>query len=371
MKNFKLISIDSGFNDEFKNATYKQELQDLYFLLDKYKSPEQSIEDLQLNEPNLDLIKNLVNSIESLNDLEFMIALKQIEKLKKPYPITINYTPDLGTHYKRYSKIISVLKGEEQFKAVVKMLEANLNNPFSENQSSDFISYLKGLYEYLSYFQFNIKDLWESLKHHRQGKYIINFDRPLNYLNWHIEKDLFNEIKEKGKVQRYVNIDIFELETAKKLSTIQFVFDLELAENMYTQENFSIGFKPADITYRFVKTEWTEDYNQQLINDFLEYSKPHSSVDIKERIRDILEEKRNTYKDMIELQKEVIALHCSEMRRKIYKNKCKYKIHNHSMTCGHEFLTYNQRATFCYECSLKPDKNAQITRIHRERKAKQ
>ena len=74
MKNFKLISIDSGFNDEFKNATYKQELQDLYFLLDKYKSPEQSIEDLQLNEPNLDLIKNLVNSIESLNDLEFKIG---------------------------------------------------------------------------------------------------------------------------------------------------------------------------------------------------------------------------------------------------------------------------------------------------------
>ena len=54
--------------------------------------------------------------------------------------------------------------------------------------------------------------------------------------------ELFNEIKEKGATQRTVNIDIFELETARKLSTIQLVIDLKLNDNKYTQENYSIGF---------------------------------------------------------------------------------------------------------------------------------
>lgn len=369
MKNFNLISIDSGFDDDFKNSSYKQELQDLYLLLDKHCK--ESCENLKINEPNLELIKNLVNSLDSLNELEFIIALKQVQKLNKVYPITINFTSDLSSHYKKYAQIISVLKGHEQFKKVIKMLEDNLNSTYDENNSTEFISYINGLYIYLKYFQFSVHKLWDSLKHYRQGKYIINFDKPLNYLNWHIEKDLFNEIKEKGVTQRTVNVDIFELETARKLSTIQLVIDLKLDDNKHTQENYSIGFKPVNIGYKFVKTEWVNNFDKQVISDFIKYSKPHSSVELKGLIQDILEEKRITFADMISLQKEIIVLHNNEMRREIYKNKCKYKNSNHSMTCNNEFLTYDKRTLFCYECSLKPDKQAQTTRIHRERKAKQ
>ena len=82
-----------------------------------------------------------------------------------------------------------------------------------------------------------------------------------------------NEIKEKGATQRTVNVDIFELETARKLSTIQLVIDLKLNDNKYTQENYSIGFEPVNIGYKFVKTEWVNNFDEQVISDFIKYYK--------------------------------------------------------------------------------------------------
>ena len=144
MKNFKLISIDSGFDDNFKNSTYKQELQNLYLLLEKYKSAEQSIGNIQINEPNLELIRNLVNSIDSLNELEFMIALKQIEKLEKPYPITISYSPDLSSHYKKCASLTSIFKNTSHFKNILNLLESHI-----DDDSIEFISYTNALFKIL------------------------------------------------------------------------------------------------------------------------------------------------------------------------------------------------------------------------------
>ena len=370
MKNFKLISIDSGFDDNFKNSTYKQELQNLYLLLDKYKSAEYPIENIQINEPNLELIRNLVNSIDSLNELEFMIALKQIEKLEKPYPITISYSPDLSSHYKKYARIIAALKGHEYFKTTVKMLENKLNDDLNEDNTTNFISYINGLYTLLTYFNFNINDLWEFLKHYRQGKYIINFDNPLNYLNWHIEHDLFNELKEKGCAERFVNIGIFEFETAKNLGTIQLIFNLKITDNKFTKSNYDIGFEPVEINYRYIKTEWCKKYGNDIVDEFFRLSKPHSSANLKNIIQSILEKDSNNFEEMIILIKEIISLYNKEQAREIYKNKCKYKRDNHSKSCSKEFLTYNKRALFCYECAQNPDINRQTARLFRERKAR-
>jgi len=371
MKNFNLIPIDSGFDDNFKNLSYKQALQDLYLLLDKYGQGGINYNNEFINEPNLDLVMNLVNSLNSLNELEFMLALKQIEKLKKPYPITINFNNNLSSHYKKYAKIINSLKDSEHFEQTIEMLEFKLNNELEEDDSIEFISYINGLYVLLKYFNFNTDALWEFLKHYRQGKYIINFDKPLNYLNWHLEQDLFNELKENGKSERFVNVDIFEFETAKKLSTIQLIFNLKTTDNEFTISNYDIGFEPVEIDYRYIKTQWNEEYGEDIINDFIKFSQPHASASLKNIIQDILEEKRNSFEDMIILIKELTALHNKEWRREIYKNKCQYKPDNHARNCNKEFLTYNNRYLFCYECANKPDTSRQTTRIYRERKAKQ
>ena len=58
MKNYKLLSIDSGFDDKYALLSYRQELQDLYLLLDKHNKEEFNLDELKVNEPNLDLIKN-------------------------------------------------------------------------------------------------------------------------------------------------------------------------------------------------------------------------------------------------------------------------------------------------------------------------
>lgn len=369
MKNFQLIPIDSGFNDEFKNLSYKQELQELYLLLDKYSSGGVSSGDIQINEPNLDLIKSLVNSLNSLNELEFILALKQIEKLNKPFPVTINFSRDLSSHYKKYAEIMTALKAQEHFEIITKMLENNLNED-SKNNSDEFISYINGLYTLLKYFKFKAANLREFLKHYRQGKYVVNFDKSLNYLEWHTEQDLFNELEENGKAERLVNIDIFEFETAKKLSTIQLIFNLQIADNSFTRNNYDIGFVPAEINYRFIKTEWREENGNDIIDEFFQLSRPHSSANLKNLVQNILEKDSNSFEDMIALIKEIISLHNKEWSREIYKNKCKYKPDNHSRNCNKEFLTYNKRALFCYECANKPDVNRQTTRIHRERKAK-
>lgn len=370
MKNFKLISLDSGFDDEIENLSYRQELQELYLLLDKYNSCGVSYEDVQINEPNLDLIKSLVNSLNSLNELEFMLALKQIEKLEKPFPVTVNFSPDLSSHYKKYARIIAALNNNKHFETAIKMLEAKLNNDINEDDSTEFLSYINGLYTLLKYFSFNIDKLWEFLKHYRQGKYIINFNKPLNYLNWHTEQDLFNELKEKSNAEKFVNIDIFEFETAKKLSIIQLIFNLQTSDNKLTKSNYGIGFEPVEITYRFIKTEWVEKFGKVIVDDFFKLSKPHSSANLKNIIQSILEKESNSFEEMITLTKEIILLHNKEQDRDIYKNKCQYKPDNHSRNCNKEFLTYNKRTLFCYECAKKPDTNKQTTRLHRERKAK-
>lgn len=369
MKNFQLIPIDSGFDDEFKNLSYKQELQELYLLLDKYSSNSFSSNDIQINEPNLDLIKSLVNSLNSLNELEFILALKHIEKLNKPFPVTINFSRDLSSHYKKYAEIMTALKAQEHFEIITKMLENNLNED-SKNNSDEFISYINGLYTLLKYFKFKAANLREFLKHYRQGKYVVNFDKSLNYLAWHTEQDLFNELEENGKVERLVNIDIFEFETAKKLSTIQLIFNLQIADNIFTKNNYDIGFEPAEINYGFIKTGWREEYGNEIVDEFFQLSRPHSSANLKNLVQNILEKDSNSFEDMIALIKEIISLHNKEWSREIYKNKCKYKPDNHSRNCNKEFLTYNKRALFCYECANKPDVNRQTTRIHRERKAK-
>lgn len=370
MKNFKLISLDYGFDDEIKELSYRQELQELYLLLDKYNSSGVSYEDEQINEPNLDLVKNLVNSLNSLNELEFILALKQIEKLYKPFPITVNFSPDLSSHYKKYARIMAALKSNEHFEATIKMLEEKLNNDINEDDSTEFISYINGFYTLLKYFSFNVDRLWEFLKHYRQGKYIVNLDKPLNYLNWHTEQDLFNEIKEKNRAERFVNIDIFEFETTKKLSSIQLIFKLQISDNKFTKSNYDIGFEPVEISYRFIKTEWGKKYGNDIVDEFFRLSKPHSYTNLKNLIQAILEKNSNSFEDMITLIKEIIFLHNKEQAREIYKNKCNYKPDNYSRKCNKEFLTYNKRALFCYECAQKPDTNKQTTRLHRERKAK-
>ena len=135
MKNYKLLSIDSGFDDKYSLLSYRQELQELYLLLDKHNKEGVNLDELKVNEPNLDLIKNLVNSFDSLNELEFLIALKQLERLKKPYPININFKSDLSSHYKKYASLISIFKNMNHFKNILNLLESHI-----DDDSIEFIS---------------------------------------------------------------------------------------------------------------------------------------------------------------------------------------------------------------------------------------
>ena len=75
-----------------------------------------------------------------------MIVLKQIERLKKPYPININFISDLGSHYKKYASLISIFKNTSHFKNILNLLELHI-----EDDSIEFISYTNALYEILKY----------------------------------------------------------------------------------------------------------------------------------------------------------------------------------------------------------------------------
>lgn len=365
MKNYKLLSIDSGFDDKYSLLSYRQELQELYLLLDKHNKEGFNLYELKVNEPNLDLIKNLVNSFDSLNELEFLIALKQLERLKKPYPININFTSDLSSHYKKYACLITIFKNAGHFENILNLLETRI-----EDDSIEFISYTNALYELLKYHRNNLNNFWEYIKHYRQGKYIINFDNPFAYLNWHLEQDLFSEIKEKGIAERIVNAEIFNFETTEKLATFQIVIQLVKAKDKYTKEAYGVGFKPAQIGYRYIKEEWYKEYDKSLIEDFKIYSKLNYPKELYERISSLLEEDSHKFEDIIDFHKYLIYLHNSNYSKKLYKHKCKYKENSHLKACGKEFLSHDTKALFCYECSLKPNLNAQRTRIHRENKAK-
>lgn len=367
MKKFKLLPINIGFDDDYKNLPYRQEVQDLYLLLSEHDKTIDDIDDEKINEPNLDLIKNLVDSIGSLNDLEFIIALKQIQKLEKPYPITINFSKDLGAHYKNFAKILTALKNSSPFADVVKML-----NEHFDDVSNEFISYVNGFNALFNYFKYDAKGLWEYLKHFRQRKYILNFDKPISYLNWHLEQDLFGELKDHGEAVRAVNVDVFDLITAKKLSTIQIIIHLKITENEYTQDAYQIGFEPVSIDYKYVKSGWVEEYGEELVNDFKNNSKPCASKDLTKYVANLLdEEKATSFADLIEFQKYLVSLHNDYNLKPLFKKNCKYKDNSSKPPCNKEILTYKKKAAFCYECANKPDLNAQRTRIHRERKARE
>lgn len=367
MKKFKLLPINIGFDDDYKNLPYRQEAQDLYLLLSEYDEAIDDIDNEEINEPNLDLIKNLVKSFESLNDLEFIMALKQIQKLEKPYPITINFSKDLSTHYKSFAKIITALKDSSPFTNLVKILNARF-----DDTSNEFISYVNGFNILFKYFKYDAEELWEHLKHFRQRKYILNFDKPISYLNWHLEQDLFGELKDNGEAVRAVNVDVFDLITAKKLSTIQIIIHLKTTENEYTQDAYQIGFEPVSIEYKYIKSCWVEEYGEELVNDFKNNSKPCVSKDLTKYVANLLdEEKTINPTNEIEFQKYLVSLHNDCNVKPLFKRNCKYKDNNSKPPCNKEFLTYKKKAAFCYECVNKPDLNAQRTRIHRERKARE
>lgn len=365
MKNYKLLSIDSGFDDKYALLSYRQELQDLYLLLDKYNKGSINLDELKVNEPNLDLIKNFVNSLDSLNELEFLIAVKQIERLKKPYPININFTSDLSSHYKRYASLISIFKNTSHFKNILNLLESHI-----DDDSIEFISYTNALFEILKYHRNNLNNFWEYIKHYRQGKYIINFDNPFAYLNWHLEQDLFNEIKKNDRAERVVNAEIYNLETAEKLATFEIIIQLMKAKDKYTKETYGVGFKSVKIGYRYIKEEWYKDFNKQLVEDFKSFSKINSPKELSEVVSSLLEDDSHKFEDIIDFHKYLISLYNSNYSKKLYIHKCKYKESSHSSACGKEFLTHDKKALFCYDCSNKPNLNAQRTRIHRENKAK-
>ena len=365
MKNYKLLSIDSGFDDKYALLSYRQELQNLYLLLDKHNKEGFNLDELKVNEPNLDLIKNLVNSLDCLNELEFLIALKQIERLKKPYPININFTSDLSSHYKKYACLINIFKNTCHFGNILNLLETHI-----DDDSIEFISYTNALFKILKYHRNNLNNFWEYIKHYRQGKYIINIDKPFAYLNWHLEQDLFNEIKEKDRAERVINAEIYNLETAEKLATFEIIIQLVKAKDKYTKETYGVGFKPAQIGYRYIKEEWYKEYNKSLIEDFNTYSKINTPKELYKRISSLLEEDSHKFEDIIDFHKYLIYLHNINYSKKLYKHKCKFKENSHLKTCVKEFLSHDTKALFCYECSQKPNLNAQRTRIHRENKAK-
>ncbi len=382
MKKFKSIPIGIGFDEDSIALPYRQEAQDLYMLLEQYHPDFQEIENEKINEPNEDLIKNLVSSLNSLNELEFIIALKKIQKLEKFYPITINFGKDLSEYYKNFTRVITALKDSSSFAVIVKMLEKHIhnktlndflekigNNDF-DTPSDDFVSYINGFNTLLKHFRYDTNKLWEHMKHYRRGKYILNYDKSFDYLNWHIDEDLFGELKDKRTATRVVNVDIFDFNIAKKLSTIQIIINLQLAENEHTQDAYQIDFTPASIEYRFIKSGWVAFFGKALVDDFTMNSKTYKTAEMTERVSKLLEGDVNTLEDIIEFQKYLISLHNKFYRKEIYKKSCQHKVNSHAKPCGREFLTYDKRAPFCYECSNKPNLGAQRTRIHRERKAR-
>ncbi len=365
MKKFKLLPIDIGFDDSCVTLPYRQEAQELFLLLDKYGKDFKDIDNEEINEPNNNLINNLVNSLDSLNELEFIIALKKVQKLNKFYPITISFNRDLGKHYKNFAKVTAALKSSSSFADIVKMLESNF-----DDTTDEFISYINGFNYLLSLFKYDTKEFREYLKHYRRSKYILNYSSTFDYLNWHLEQDLFGELRDIGKAKRAVNVEIFNFMTAKKIGTIQIIINLQTAKNEYTEDTYQIGFKSANIEYRYIKAEWIEKYGKALVDDFTEKSKTYAKKELSRNVTEILEARLSTFEDLIQFQKDLIALHNDCYKKEIYKNKCQHKINSHSKPCGKEFLTYDKRTPFCCECVEKSNLNAQRTRMHRERKAR-
>lgn len=364
MKNYKLLPIDVGFDDNYTKLSFREEAQELYLLLDKYNKDLQDIDSEQINEPNIELIENLVKALDSLNELEFIIALKKIQKLKKSYPINISFSEDLSEHYKRYAHLITLLKDLSNFKIIIEMLKLNI-----DNTSTEFISYIKGIDVLLTYFNNKPENLWEHLKHYRQKKYILNYDKPFDYLNWHIESDLFNELSKNNEATRQINVDIFEFDTVNKIATVQIFIDLKTIQNKFTENEYQIGFAPKKIGFRYIKDSWNSEFEKELVEDFSLKSKIHYNKDLETIITEILEDNSSIEK-MIELQKVLISLHNDFYRKEVHKQFCKYKEKNNKAPCKKAFLSYSKTSLFCYECSCKNDLNAQRTRIHRENKAK-
>lgn len=364
-KLFNHISIaEASAGDDF--LPYKKEAQKLHALYDKYSEASFDVDSLQVNEPNEDLINGLLSSLNSLNELEFIIALKKIEKLGKFYPITINFDKDLSAHYKNFSKIVMALKNHSAFFDTVKMLESRI-----DNTSDDFISYINGFSNLLKYFHYQPQYLWNHLKHFRQNKYILNYSKPFYYLSWHVDDEgLFNELAAMGKATRTIEIEVLDFKTAKKICTFQIIINLELAENEYTESSFGIGFKPASIGYRYIKNEWLGKFDKALVDDFSKNARTYAPKDLFKWVSGILEEEKNSFQNMVEFDKYLIALHHKEAKKDIYKHSCKYKQQSHSKTCGNEFLSFEKKALFCYECTKKHNLSAQRTRIHREQKAR-